>query len=54
MHKYYASKIEKIAQRKKDRAAAQKRLQGGTIELKHKCRGKRNINNTETVELQLR
>lgn len=55
MHKYYASKVEKISLRKKERAEARKRLQGGTVELKHKCKGPRLLGgNTETVELELR
>jgi hypothetical protein len=38
MHKYYKVKLDKIAQRKKDRAASQKRLRGGKGEMKHACK----------------
>ena len=59
MHKYYASKLDKINKRKEERAAAQKRLMGGK-DFKHNCKPKTGLMGMvngpgdELVELELR
>ena len=55
MHKYYKTKLDNIAQRKRDRAASQKRLHGGhTCKIGNINRANQGMTYDDRVELLLR